>query len=102
MPVYRFPILVPEVLPALLARIGRKFPDICLHLVNGPTSETHPSARMCHAEPWLHPTGREHRLAALLLDCHERYLLAVPVGNPPASTNEVTIEDLKGGEDYRL
>lgn len=82
-------------LPAFLARIARKFPDIHLHVSNGSTSETIRQLE-CGKLNWgfIRPVENIGSLRFFSI-AHERYFLAVPSDNPLASKSEVTTEDLK-------
>lgn len=82
-------------LPAFLARIARKFPDIHLHVSNGSTSEIIRKLESGKLNlGFIRPVENIGSLRFFSIS-HERYLLAVPSGNPLSSKQEVTIEDLK-------
>jgi DNA-binding transcriptional LysR family regulator len=83
------------VLPAFLARIGRKFPDIRLHVSNGSTADIIRQLECGKLNlGFIRPVENIGSLRFFSI-AHERYLLAVPSGNPLALRQEVTIEDLK-------
>jgi DNA-binding transcriptional LysR family regulator len=84
------------VLPAFLARIGRKFPDIRLHVSNGSTSDIIRQLECGRINlGFIRPVENIGSLRFFSI-AHERFLLAVPKDNPLALLNEVTIADLRG------
>jgi DNA-binding transcriptional LysR family regulator len=84
------------VLPAFLARIGRKFPDIHLHVSNGSTAEIIRQLECGRLNlGFIRPVENIGSLRFFSI-AHERYLLALRQDNPLALRQEVTIEDLRG------
>lgn len=51
-----------------VARIGRSYPDIELHISSGSTNDIIRGLEKRPDQSRLHPPGRKHRLAPFLLD----------------------------------
>jgi DNA-binding transcriptional LysR family regulator len=83
------------VLPAFLARIARKYPEIQLHISSGTTQEI-----VRHLESgqinlgFIRPVENIGALRFFSI-AHDRYLLAVEKNNPLAARDDIGIEDLR-------
>ncbi|WMT92908.1 LysR family transcriptional regulator [Pelagibacterium sp. H642] len=83
------------ILPSFLAKIGRRFPDIKIHVRTG-TSE----AIIREIESgtvnigFIRPLENLGSLRCLGIG-HERYLLAIPADNPLAHSDKVNLTDLR-------
>jgi DNA-binding transcriptional LysR family regulator len=83
------------VLPAFLSRIGRKYPDIRLHVSNGSTSDIIRQLECGRINlGFIRPVENIGSLRFLSI-AHERYLLAVARDNPIAGLAEICISDLR-------
>ena len=83
------------VLPAFLARIGRKFPDVALHVRSGSTSDIIRSIENGQINlGFIRPVENIGSLRFFSI-AHERYLLAVEKRSPLALRSEIDIEDLR-------
>ncbi|MHB0954259.1 MAG: LysR family transcriptional regulator [Allorhizobium sp.] len=83
------------VLPAFLSRIGRKYPDIRLHVSNGSTSDIIRQLECGRINlGFIRPVENIGSLRFFSI-AHERYLLAVARDNPLARLEEVSISDLR-------
>jgi DNA-binding transcriptional LysR family regulator len=82
-------------LPAFLARIARKYPDIQLHISSGTTQDI-----VRHLESgqinlgFIRPVENIGALRFFSI-AHERYLLAVEKNSPLAARDDIGIEDLR-------
>jgi len=83
------------VLPAFLSRIGRKYPDIRLHVSNGSTSDIIRQLECGRINlGFIRPVENIGSLRFFSI-AHERYLLAVARDNPLAGFDEVCVSDLR-------
>jgi len=83
------------VLPAFLARIARKFPDIQLQVSSGSTDDIIRSLESGRLNiGFIRPVENIGGLRFLSM-AHEGYLLAVEKGNPLACRKEIWVEDLR-------
>ncbi|WP_312367052.1 LysR family transcriptional regulator [Ensifer sp.] len=84
------------VLPAFLARIGRKYPDIELHISSGSTNDIIRGLENGQINlGFIRPVENIGSLRFFSI-AHERYLLAVEKKSPLLARSEIDIEDLKG------
>lgn len=74
---------------------ARTFPDIRLHVSNGSTSQIIRQLECGKLNLGFIRIVENIGSLRFFSIAHERYLLAVPMGNPLATKHEVTIEDLK-------
>nr|WP_312363394.1 LysR substrate-binding domain-containing protein [Ensifer sp.] len=84
------------VLPAFLARIGRKYPDVELHISSGSTSDI--IRGLEHGQinlGFIRPVENIGSLRFFSI-AYERYLLAVEKTSTLLGRSEIEIEDLKG------
>lgn len=83
------------VLPAFLARIARKFPEIQLQVSSGSTDDIIRSLESGQLNiGFIRPVENLGSLRFFSL-AHERYLLAMEKGNPLACRKEIGVEDLR-------
>ncbi|MBP1884550.1 DNA-binding transcriptional LysR family regulator [Ensifer mexicanus] len=83
------------VLPAFLARIARKYPDIQLHIASGTTNDIIRNLENGQINlGFIRPVENIGSLRFFSI-AHERYLLAVEKSSPLAVRSEIGIEDLK-------
>ena len=83
-------------LPAFLARIGRKYPDIGLHIMSGSTNDIIRGLENGQINlGFIRPVENIGSLRFFSI-AHERYLLAVEKNSALLSQSEIGIEDLKG------
>jgi len=83
------------VLPAFLARVAKKFPDIQLQVSSGSTDDIIRSLKSGRLNiGFIRPVENIGGLRFFSL-AHERYLLAVEKGNPLACRKEIGVEDLR-------
>jgi len=83
------------VLPAFLARIARKFPNIQLQVSSGSTDDIIRSLESGQLNiGFIRPVENIGSLRFFSL-AHERYLLAMEKGNPLACRKEIGVEDLR-------
>ncbi|WP_312366471.1 LysR family transcriptional regulator [Ensifer sp.] len=84
------------VLPAFLARIGRKYPDIELHISSGSTNDIIRGLENGQINlGFIRPVENIGSLRFFSI-AHERYLLALEKKSALLSRSEIDIEDLKG------
>ncbi|MGH6809297.1 MAG: LysR substrate-binding domain-containing protein [Ensifer adhaerens] len=84
------------VLPAFLARIGRKYPDIELHIMSGSTNDIIRGLENGQINlGFIRPVENIGSLRFFSI-AHERYLLAVEKKSALLARSEIGIEDLKG------
>lgn len=83
-------------LPAFLARIGRKYPDIELHISSGSTNDIIRGLENGQINlGFIRPVENIGSLSFFSI-AHERYLLAVEKKSALLAQSEIGIEDLKG------
>jgi DNA-binding transcriptional LysR family regulator len=83
------------VLPAFLARIARKYPEIQLHIASGTTNDIIRNIENGQINlGFIRPVENIGSLRFFSI-AHERYLLAVEKGSPLAVRSEIGIEDLR-------
>jgi len=84
------------VLPAFLARIGRKYPDIRMHIESGTTDDIirHIEAGRINLG-FIRPVENIGSLRFFSI-AHERYLLAVAKQSALSLKSEIDLEDLRG------
>jgi len=83
------------VLPAFLARIAKKFPDIQLQVTSGSTDDIIRALECGQLNiGFIRPVENIGSLRFFSL-AHERYLLAVEKGSPLARRSEIGVEDLR-------
>ncbi|MDK1388846.1 LysR family transcriptional regulator [Sinorhizobium sp. 8-89] len=83
------------VLPAFLARIARKYPEIQLHIASGSTSDIVRNLENGQINlGFIRPVENIGSLRFFSI-AHERYLLAVEKTSPLAVQSEIGIEDLR-------
>ncbi|TCN34087.1 DNA-binding transcriptional LysR family regulator [Sinorhizobium americanum] len=83
------------VLPAFLARIARKYPDIQLHIASGTTGDIIRNLENGQINlGFIRPVENIGSLRFFSI-AHERYLLAVEKSSPLAVRSEIGIEDLR-------
>ncbi|RDL47943.1 hypothetical protein BLJAPNOD_05169 [Ensifer sp. M14] len=84
------------VLPAFLARIGRKYPDIELHVSRGSTNDIIRGLENGQINlGFIRPVENIGSLRFISI-AYERYLLAVEKNSALLARSEIGIEDLKG------
>jgi len=84
------------VLPAFLSRIGRKFPDVALHIRSGSTSDIIRGLENGQINlGFIRPVENIGSLRFFSI-ARERYLLAVEKTSPLALRSEIDIDDLRG------
>ncbi|MBD9650178.1 LysR family transcriptional regulator [Ensifer sp. ENS09] len=84
------------VLPSFLSRIGRKFPDVALHVRSGSTSDIIRGLENGQINlGFIRPVENIGSLRFFSI-AHERYLLAVERTSRLAAHSEIDIEDLRG------
>ncbi len=84
------------VLPAFLARIGRKYPDIKLHISSGSTNDIIRGLENGQINlGFIRPVENIGSLRFFSI-AHERYLLAVEKNSALLARSEIGIEDLQG------
>jgi DNA-binding transcriptional LysR family regulator len=84
------------VLPAFLARIGRKYPDIELHISSGSTNDIIRGLENGQINlGFIRPVENIGSLRFFSI-AHERYLLALEKNSALLARGEIGIEDLKG------
>ena len=84
------------VLPAFLARIGRKYPDIELHISSGSTNDIIRGLENGQINlGFIRPVENIGSLRFFSI-AHERYLLALEKKSALLTRSEIDIEDLKG------
>ena len=83
------------VLPAFLSRIGRKYPDIRMHIESGTTDDIirHIEAGRINLG-FIRPVENIGSLRFFSI-AHERYLLAVAKQSPLSLKSEIDLEDLR-------
>jgi DNA-binding transcriptional LysR family regulator len=83
------------VLPAFLAKIARKYPDVRIHISSGNTSDIIRSLESGQINlGFIRPVENIGSLRFFSI-AHERYLLAVAKASPLAAQEEIGIEDLR-------
>ena len=83
------------VLPAFLARIARKYPEIQLHIASGTTNDIIRNIENGQINlGFIRPVENIGSLRFFSI-AHERYRLAVEKGSPLAVRSEIGIEDLR-------
>jgi DNA-binding transcriptional LysR family regulator len=83
------------VLPAFLARIARKYPDVRIHIASGNTGDIIRSLENGQINlGFIRPVENIGSLRFFSI-AHERYLLAVANASPLAFKEEIGIEDLR-------
>ncbi len=83
------------VLPAFLARIGRKFPEVALHVTSGSTSDIIRGLENGQINlGFIRPVENIGSLRFFSI-AHERYLLAVERTSSLALRSEIDIDDLR-------
>jgi DNA-binding transcriptional LysR family regulator len=84
------------VLPAFLARIGRKYPDIEMHISSGSTNDIIRGLENGQINlGFIRPVENIGSLRFFSI-AHERYLLAMEKNSALLARSEIGIEDLKG------
>ncbi len=82
-------------LPHFLGRIGRKYPDIRMHITSGSTGDIIRGLESGRINlGFIRPVENIGSLRFFSI-AHERYLLAVGQGSPLAELDEIGIEDLR-------
>lgn len=82
-------------LPSFLSKIGRRYPDIRIHIKTGTTDSIIRDLERGHVNiGFIRPIENIGSLRCQNI-MHERYLLAVAKTNPLADKDEITLEDLK-------
>ncbi|RDL47842.1 Hca operon transcriptional activator HcaR [Ensifer sp. M14] len=85
-----------NLLPAFLARIGRKYPDIELHIMSGSTNDLIRGLENGQINlGFIRPVENIGSLRFFSI-AHERYLLAVEKKSALLARSEIGIEDLQG------
>jgi len=83
------------VLPAFLAKIARKYPDVRIHIASGNTGDIIRSLESGQINlGFIRPVENIGSLRFFSI-AHERYLLAVAKTSPLAAQEEIGIEDLR-------
>ena len=82
-------------LPTFLGKIARKYPDVRIHVESGNTGSIIRSIETGQINlGFIRPVENIGSLRFFSV-AHERYLLAIGQGNPLASREEISIEDLR-------